>query len=247
MAFSAHGKYWYKEDSWRDYLRVPWSTISHSSRRKIMKHLLPKPEACPFCGAAGRMEEIRGFVLGGTGITERVLMLVNRSGKMRYCLDDWYWTCRACYHKEQSVKNQKYPVGPGDKVKPWSDLSRRGKVSRIRKALPKPVVCQYCDCSTVELTSRSGTWPEDLSDYAWCCRTHARALAQLASYHTVKTPYWQARERERTIQLLRELFPWLYYNSMGGSFKGHSILNKTSAGGRFYTISDGSFNEWLRS
>lgn len=231
MAFSAHGKYWFKEDSWRDYERVPWSTINDSSRRKIIKHLMPKPEACPNCGKPGAVDEYG---------MERVLLLCNRSGYLRKSLDDWYWTCRDCHKKSNREKHQRYPAGPGDKLKPWADLSRRGRVSRVRRDLPKPAVCPYCDCSVVELVNRSGKWLEDLNDYVWCCRSHRYVIERLRVDH-------EPKQFPVIIEWPCELFPWLYSNSMSGTFKGHSILNKTSAGGRFYTISDTFLKEEVRS
>jgi len=226
MAFSKHGKYWYTKDTWQDYEKVPWKTVSLSSRRKIMKHLMPKPPACPFCGALSRVEELRGFGSAwGDGVSERVLILVNRSGKLREDLSDWYWTCRECYHKEQREKNQRYPVVKGDKLKPWFELTHQGKMHRVRRDLPM-TPCEYCGNDRVELFSYSGTWPEDLDDYVWLCRSHAVELADLL------------HEKPAPIELCNpDLFPWLYNaDSMAGSFKGHSILDKNCAMGRFYHI-----------
>jgi hypothetical protein len=235
MSFSKHGKFWYRKDSWRDYEKVPWHTISESSRRKVMKHLMPKPAVCPFCGQSGRVEERYGLVFYGDGLSERVLILVNRSGHLKRDLGDWYWTCRDCYHKEQSEQKQRYPIGPDDKLKSWSDLSRRGRVSRVRRDLPKPATCSYCDCAVVELVSRSGTWLEDLTDYTWCCRHHRYMIESL-----IPNP---EPVLSVVIELLDpELFPhWTNSNSMAGSFKGHSIIGKTSAAGRFMNIEPLSF------
>ncbi|MFA5346635.1 MAG: hypothetical protein WC294_00715 [Methanoregula sp.] len=228
MAFSKHGKYWYRKDSWQDYEKVPWSTVSLSSRRKIMKHLMPKPDACPFCGALSRVEECRGIgpaQIWGDGVSERVLILVNCSGKLKEDLDDWYWTCRECFKKEQREKNQRYPVELGDKLKPWSELTRWGKKHRVRRDLPM-TPCEYCGNERVELFSYSGEWLEALDDYVWLCRSHVVELAELL--HEKPVPIEQCDP---------DLFPWLYNSkSMGGSFLGYSILGINCAMGRFYHI-----------
>lgn len=226
MAFSKHGKYWYAADSWQDYRKVPWDTISDSSRRKIMKHLMPKPAACPFCGAVSRREERRGYgAVWGDGMSERVLILVNRSGMLPEDVDDWYWTCRDCYKKKQREKKQRYPIVFGDKLKPWSELTHQGKMHRVRRDIPV-TPCPYCGNERVELFSYSGGWPEDLGDYGWVCRSHAVELADLLYEKPVPIE-----------QCDPDLFPWLYNSkSMAGSFQHYSILEKSCAMGRFYHI-----------
>jgi hypothetical protein len=242
MSFSKHGKFWYRKESWQDYEKVPWHMISESSRRKVMKHLMPKPAVCPFCGAAGRRDECYGFgSIRGDGMSERVLILVNRSGKLHRELNDWYWTCRDCYYKEQRQMHFKFMCEPGTKRKPWSELTRQSKMFRIRKVLPMPAVCPYCDSTTIELVSKSGTWSEDITDYTWCCRKHALVFAQLSTYHKVKVPRHTVKDQEYIALQLRELFPHWYNVTMAGTFTGNSIIDKNCAGGRFVNIQQSFF------
>jgi len=238
MAFSKHGKFWFAHDSWLDYEKVEWDSINFSSRRKIIKHLMPKPAVCPGCGKPSSVDEYG---------RERVLILCNISRRFRRNLDDWYWTCRDCKRRAHREKCKKSRCKTGAKRKPWSELTHQSKMFRVRKVLPMPDACPYCDSTTVELVSRSGKWLEDPGDYVWCCRKHGRVLTQLATYHNAKTPWLRDRERRQLVKMLYELFPhWTNSNSMAGSFQGHSILNKNSAGGRFYTISSDFFDNWLR-
>ena len=192
-----------------------WSELKDRNRLEVIRYRKPSPLQCPHCGRVP-------------------VQLFNKSG--RYLDDDadYEYFCRECY--EKSRKPVRSFVKPGDKLKPWSDLKRRAKVSRIRRALPRPGHCQHCDKTELELVSRSGTWLEDLTDYAWVCRHHAFMIAAL-----------RPEPKPIIIDWPRELFPWLYYNSMSGTFEGHSILNRNSAGGRFLAVEPPSLKKHLRS
>ena len=198
------------------YFELGWEGLNTRCRLDVIRYRLAKPDTCPQCGRVP-------------------VRLFNRSGK---CLDDdadYEWLCQRCHCKK--LKPERTYVHPGDKLKPWSDLKRRAKVARILKALPKPGSCQHCDKPAMELVSRSGTWLEDLGDYAWVCRHHALMIAALRpdSKPIIIEP-WDP-----------ELFPHWNNVTIGGTFEGHSILNKNCAGGRFLAFEPPSLKKWLRS
>jgi len=196
---------------WRDwfrelYEREPWEKINRPHRCHILRLRIPVPDTCGDCG------ESSGH-----------LRLFSLSGKWLDDDSDYIHLCHKCSHL------RKHPPGEytkaGDCVKPWAELTRASKVERIKRALPKPGVCKYCDNTGVVLVSRSGEWPEhDITDYVWVCRVHAGYIAEL---HRPPAP-------AITEPLDPELFPWWYnHKSMSGTFQGHSILNKNCAFGRF--------------
>ena len=192
-----------------------WSELKYRNRLEVIRYRKPAPLQCPQCGRVP-------------------VQLFNKSGKYRDDDTDYEYFCRECY--EKSRKPVRSFIKPGDKLKPWSELKRRGKVSRILKDLPVPDTCLYCETVLVELVSRSGTWMEDLTDYAWVCRHHACMIAAL-----------RPEPKPIIIDWDPALFPWLYYNTMSGTFEGHSILNRNSAGGRFLAFEPPSLKTWLLS
>lgn len=198
------------------YNNLPWNHIAIENRIRIIRGRLPKPASCPQCGRVP-------------------VQLFNKSGKYLDDDTDYEWICRACHC--ENLKPERTYVRPGDKLKPWSELKRRGKVARVLKDLPRPASCQHCDKPDVELVSRSGTWLEDLTDYAWVCRHHACMIAAL---------------RPEPLPIIIELwdpalFPHWNNVTMPGTFKGHSILDKNSAGGRFLAFEPPSLKTWLLS
>lgn len=204
----------------REYQVNGWSSLGIRNKLDVVRYRKPSPGICPQCGA---------------GIPH----LFNRSGKYRDDDSDYEWLCRRCRHK--NLKPKKTFIKPGDKLKPWSELKRRGKVARIRRALLKPAACQYCDIPDVELMSRSGAWLEDLTDYTWVCRHHALMIKALQPEPQPK-PQLIIIEPE-----LCFLASWYNYESMPGTFEGHSILNKNSAGGRFLAFEPSSLKKHLLS
>jgi hypothetical protein len=195
------------------YHVLGWEGLKPRCKREVVSSRLAKPDTCPHCGRVP-------------------VQVFNKSGRYLDDDSDYEWTCRACHCEK--LKPKRTYVRPGDKLKPWSELKRRGKVARILKDLPRPTSCQHCDKIDVELVSRSGTWLEDLADYAWVCRHHAYMIEAL-----------RPEPKPIIIDWPRELFPWLYYNSMSGTFEGHSILNRNSAGGRFLAFEPPSLKKHL--
>lgn len=199
-----------RHEDWRDYFRdlyrnTPWEKINTKNRMRIVGLRLKPLDVCPSCGAP-------------------YSQLFNISGKYLDDDTDYEYLCRKCgvmkyYSKEPGE------CFHGQNLKSWSELKRKARVARIRKLLPMPESCASCDGTKLELVSRSGAWPEDnLADYIWVCRSHAVMIERLRSViepAIVKQP------------LDPELFPHWYNNTMGGSFEGHSILEKTCAAGRF--------------
>lgn len=198
------------------YHVLGWEGLKPRVKREVISSRLAKPDTCPLCG--------------------RVPVLVfNKSGRYLDDDSDYEWLCRACH--SDKLKPVRTYVHPGDKLKPWSELKRRGKVARIRKDLPRPASCQHCDKTELELVTRSGTWLEDLTDYVWVCRHHALMIAAL---------------RPEPMPIIIEpwdpaLFPHWYNVTMPGTFEGHSILNRNSAGGRFLAFEPPSLGKWLLS
>ena len=186
------------------YRTTPWKKIADNHRHAIVRDRSIKPEACPSCGRVP-------------------VQFFNLSGRYRDDDADYAWMCRICY--EESKRPDREYVKPGDKLKPWSQLTRQSKMFRIRRDLPMPATCPYCDRSQVELFSKSGRWLEDPTDYVWLCRLH-RLEVEAFLIDRIREPVIERWDPD--------LFPhWTNSNSMGGSFAGHSILNKTCAGGRF--------------
>lgn len=204
------------------YHELGWSGLKRRNKLDVIKYRVPSPGICPHCG-------------------ERIPQLYNLSGKYLDDDSDYTWTCRVCHHK--NLKPKRTFIRSGDKLKPWSELQRRAKVSRIRKLLPKPDSCQYCDCTTTELISRSGTWIEDLTDYAWVCRKHAVMIKSLIP-GSAAAP--RIQKLEPFIVTWELAINW-FNNTMPGTFEGHSILDKNCAGGRFLTVEPSFFQKVLLS
>ena len=193
-----------------------WEDLIWRCRLDVIRYRLAKPDICPLCGCVP-------------------VNLFNKSGRYLDDDSDYEWMCRRCHAKK--LKPERTYVHPGDKLKPWSELKRRAKVSRIRRALPRPDHCQHCDKTDVELVSRSGTWLEDLTDYAWVCRHHAYMIAALRPEpKPIIIEPWDPA-----------LFPHWYNVTMPGTFEGHSILDRNSAGGRFLAFEPPSLKKWLWS
>jgi hypothetical protein len=193
-----------------------WSELKDRNRLEVIRYRKPSPMQCPHCGRIP-------------------VQLFNKSGRYRDDDTDYEYFCRECY--EESRRPARSFVKPGDKLKPWSDLKRRAKVSRIRRALPRPGHCQHCDKTELELVSRSGTWLEDLTDYAWVCRHHAYMIEALRPEpKPIIIEPWDPA-----------LFPHWYNVTMPGTFEGHSILDRNSAGGRFLAFEPPSLKKHLRS
>jgi ribosomal protein S27AE len=197
---------------WRDWFRdlyegTPWKDISTAHRMRIVGLRLNRPDVCPSCG-------------------RNTVMLHNLSREYRDDDTDYEYACGKCFNAKYRPKKSG-ECFHGQNLKPWSELKRRARVARIRKLLPMPGSCQYCDNSIVELVSRSGTWPEDqLSDYVWVCRTHAVMIEGLQP----------AKEPEPVIAnepANPEMFPWWYNNTMSGTFQGSNIIGLRCVAGRF--------------
>lgn len=196
------------------YQYLGWEGLKTRCKREVVSFRLAKPDSCPLCGRVP-------------------VQVYNKSGEYLDDDADYEWTCKACHYKK--LKPKKTYVRPGDKLKPWSDLKRRAKVARILKDLPRPASCQHCDKTDVELVSRSGTWLEDLADYAWVCRHHAYMIAALRPEpKPIIIEPWDPA-----------LFPHWYNVTMPGTFEGHSIVNRNSAGGRFLVFEPPSLKKHL--
>jgi len=202
-----------RHSDWRDYFRdlykiTPWEEITSKHRMRIIELRLNHPDSCPSCGAP-------------------YSRLFNISGDYRDDDTDYEYLCRKCFYAKY------HPKEPGEcfhgqNLKPWSELKRRARVARIRKLLPMPDHCQYCDSTKVELVSRSGTWREDsLSDYVWVCRSHAVMIERL-------DPPKKPEPVIETEPINPEWFPHWYNNTMSGTFKGSNIIGLRCLAGRFF-------------
>ena len=199
---------------WREwfrelYMKTPWEEISREHRVRIITISVEslKPEVCPLCGSCH-------------------VILNNLSGKYRDDDTDYIYLCRKCFNAKYRPKKTG-ECFHGQNLKPWSELKRRARVARIRKLLPMPDHCQYCDSTKVELVSRSGTWQEDtLSDYVWVCRSHTIMIERL----------YPPKKPEPVIEteaINPEWFPHWYNNTMSGTFKGSNITGLRCLAGRF--------------
>jgi hypothetical protein len=128
------------------YQNAPWQEIPNNMRRVIMRSRLEKPDTCPTCGRTS-------------------VYLFNKSGKYREDVNDYEWSCRVCHDKHPDW------FGPDRAVKPWCDLTFESKQLRIKKHLPRPACCQHCSDTLLELWSLSGKNLEDITDWAWTCRS----------------------------------------------------------------------------
>lgn len=146
--------YWYREG----YKKEPWDKIPKKRRQAIVRYRTVKPDACPYCGS-------------------RDVQIHNLSREYRNDDTDYEYSCMRCHNARYHPKQPRPLMRPGLQphirdFKQWDQLTRQSKMFRIRKQLPMPARCPYCERTVLELHSLSGQWLNTVSDYVWICRTH---------------------------------------------------------------------------